>query len=106
MIASVVLEDPDRLLIDIETDLTRGDLHGSLQRYPVTSADALSDREFDLASSRPSIPYGDEVDTSRQQFGFWVRVMPDTTWPSISASMGSCQCSAMSLPPGVCPEAS
>jgi len=36
----------------------------------------------------------------------WVRVMPDTASPSTSASMGTCQCSALPLPPEVCPEAS
>lgn len=47
MIDSVVLEDLDPLRINVEADLTRGDLHRSPQRYPVTSADALSDRELD-----------------------------------------------------------
>jgi len=47
VIASVVLEDLDPLRIKVEADLTRGDLHRGPQRYPVTSADALSDRELD-----------------------------------------------------------
>ena len=47
MIDSVILEDLDPLRINVEADLTRGDLHRSPQRYPVSSADALSDREFD-----------------------------------------------------------
>ncbi len=47
MVAGVVLEDLDPLRINVEADLTRGNLHRSSQRYPVASADALSDRELD-----------------------------------------------------------
>jgi len=42
VIDSVILEDLDPLRINVEVDLTRGDLHRGPQRYPVTSADALS----------------------------------------------------------------
>lgn len=52
MIASVVLEDLDPLRINVEADLTGGDLQRSPQRYPVTSADALSDRELDRVRAR------------------------------------------------------
>jgi len=31
----------------VEADLTRGDVHRSSQRYPVTAADAFSDRDLD-----------------------------------------------------------
>ncbi len=45
--AGVTLEDLDPLRINVEADLTRRNLHRGSQRYPVTSADALSDRELD-----------------------------------------------------------
>ncbi len=45
--AGVSLKDLDALRIKVEADLTRRNLHRSSQRYPVTSADALSDRDLD-----------------------------------------------------------
>lgn len=47
MTVRIASQDLDRVRIDVEADLTGGDLHGRQHGYPVLAVDAFPDREFD-----------------------------------------------------------